>query len=74
MAYKVRGGKSGAKTVKPIVLIVRTRDVQGRPLMVEALYEEQSVDVSNELNREFLVVFGTPEAWQPDPTKIEGRA
>ena len=74
MGYKVRSGKSAPKTVKPVVLIVRTRDAQGRPLMLEALHEEQSVDVSNPLNREFLIVFGEPALWQPDPSKAEGRA
>lgn len=74
MSYKVRGGKTAPKTVKPIVLIVRTRDSQGRPLMLEALYEEQTVDVSNPLNREFLIVFGEPGSWKADPSKVEGRA
>jgi len=73
VSYKVKGGKTN-KTVKPIVLIVRTRDEQGRPAMLEALHEEQVVDVSNELNREFVIVFGEPDSWKADPAKREGRA
>lgn len=72
MAYKVKVGKT-TRTVKPIVLIVRTRDDHGRPAMLEALHDEQTVDVSNELNREFLIVFGDPELWKPNPARREGR-
>lgn len=72
MGYKVRGNKI-SKTVKPIVLVVRTRDGQGRPAMLEVLHEEQTIDVSNELNREFLIVFGEPALWEPNPHLREGR-
>lgn len=73
MAHKVKG-RGTSKTVKPIVLIVRTRDEQGRPAMLEALYEEQTVNLRNELNREFLIVFGEPDLWSADPARREGRA
>lgn len=73
MAYKLRS-KQGSKTVKPIVLAVRTRDAEGRPAMLEAVHEDQTIDVSNPLNREFLIVFGEPDLWKPNPAKREGRA
>lgn len=63
MAYKLKT-KRGSKTVKPIVLKVLTRDAQGRPSVLEVVHEEQTVDVSNPLNREFLIVFGEPDLWR----------
>lgn len=43
--------------MEPMVLKVTGHDGLGRPRSLEILYDHETVDVSNPLNREFLVAY-----------------
>lgn len=54
----------GGEQYRPVVLIVRSKNADGSPAVLEHLREDDVADIARG-DREFLVVYGTPALWGP---------
>lgn len=53
------------KRMMVLLMIVRSRDSLGRPKKVELVYDEETVDVSNPENRDFVTAYGDETVYFP---------
>jgi hypothetical protein len=65
------GAASKLRKMKVMLLKVVTHDELGRPRKLEAVYDEETVDVSDPKNREFITALVEPQVVNP---KLKGRA
>lgn len=65
------GAAAKLRKMKVMLLKVVSHDELGRPRKLEAIYDEETVDVSNPANREFITALVEPQTIQ---SKTKGKA